>query len=110
MNATIGGLLTQSEIMTELVPLLQGQANTYLSQNCTGTGPMCGCAAGGATLLIGFDTNNDCQLSVDEILASGTVQTFIAPDVCTTSSCTKPDGVSIGVQVQAVKATFPGVM
>lgn len=110
MDATIGGLLTQSEINMNLVPVITAQANTVLMQNCTGSGPMCGCTGLGATALIGSDTNHDCQLSNDEILAFPGVSLALAPDVCTTDSCTKPDGVSIGLQVQAVKAAFAGVM
>jgi hypothetical protein len=110
MNATIGGLLTQSEIMTSLIPVVVVQANNFLAQNCTGTGAMCGCTGTGATLLISGDLDHDCKLSTDEILVFPGVPAQLAPDVCTTSSCTKPDGVSIGVQVQAVKGTFPGVM
>jgi hypothetical protein len=111
MDATIGGLLTQSEINMNLVPVITAQANTVLMQNCTGSGPpLCGCTGLGATALIGADMNHDCQLSNDEILAFSGVSLALAPDVCTTDSCAKPDGVSIGLQVQAVKAAFAGVM
>lgn len=111
MNATIGGLLTQSEIATELVPVVLGQVNPILSQSCTPVqGQPCSCTGLAAEVLIPADTNHDCQLSADEFLAYNPVQTALAPDVCTTNSCTKPDGVSIGLQVQAVKAAFPGVM
>ena len=110
MNATIGGLLTQAEITTELLPVIQVQANDFLTQNCTGTGPMCGCTGDAAKFLIGLDTNGDCTLSTDEILAFGAVAQALSPDVCSMSSCAKADGVSIGVQVQAVKATFTGAM
>jgi hypothetical protein len=111
MNATIGGLLLQSELTTTLVPVLQGQIATFLTQNCTGSPPpTCGCTGDGALFLISLDTNHDCTVSSDELINNMSVQTALAPDVCTTSSCTKPDGVSIGVQVQAVKAAFSGVM
>src|ERR1041384_2066088 len=35
MNANIGGLLTQSEINKELVPVVQGFVNPLLAQSCT---------------------------------------------------------------------------
>jgi hypothetical protein len=111
MNATIGGLLTQSEITTALIPVIQSQANTLLAQSCTPVPSQpCSCTGAAAGLIISADTNFDCQLTTDELLAFPPVSGALAPDVCTTSSCTKPDGVSIGVQVQAVKAAFPGVM
>jgi hypothetical protein len=34
------------------------------------------------------------------------IKSLLAPDVCTQSSCDKPDALSIGIQVTAVKATF----
>lgn len=111
MNANIGGLLSQSEITTGLVPVVQTQANTLLSSSCTPVaGHPCNCTGTAALLIIAADTNFDCQLSADEILAFPAVKGALAPDVCTTSSCTTPDAVSFGVQVQAVKAAFAGVM
>lgn len=111
MNATIGGLLTQSEITAQLIPVVQSQANALLAQSCTPVpGQPCNCTGNAAPLLIAADANLDCQLSIDEIVMFQPVKTALAPDVCTTAACTKPDGVSIGVQVQAVKAAFPGVM
>jgi hypothetical protein len=113
MNATIGGLLTPSEIASELIPVIQPLANGLLTSSCTPNptqGQACICTGGAAMLLISADRDFDCQLTTDEILMYMPVQQALAPDVCTTSSCTTPDGVSIGVQVQAVKAAFPGVM
>jgi len=111
MNANIGGLLSQSEITTGLVPVVQTQANALLTTSCTPVaGHPCNCVGAAAQLIIAADTNFDCQLSSDEILAFPAVKAALAPDVCTTNACTTPDGVSIGVQVQAVKAAFAGVM
>lgn len=111
MDATIGGLLMQSEITAQLIPVVQSQANDLLAQSCTAVpGQPCNCTGNAAGLIISADTNFDCQLSADEIVMYQPVKNALAPDVCTTGSCTKPDGVSIGVQVQAVKAAFPGVM
>jgi hypothetical protein len=110
MDAKVGGLLTQTEIMTAIIPVVQVQANNLLTQSCTRSGQTCTCTGTGASFLIGLDTNHDCQLSTEEILAFGPVQTALSPDICTTDSCTTPDGLSIGVPVQAVKATFPGAI
>ena len=110
MNANLGGLLSQSEITTQLIPVVQVLANGLLAQSCTpNQGQACTCT-GAAGLLIAADTNFDCQLTTDEIVAFPAVKTALAPDVCTTGTCANPDGVSIGVQVQAVKAAFAGVM
>lgn len=113
MNANIGGLLTQSEIATELVPVIQTLANGLLTASCTPSpnqGQACTCTGTAAGFLISADRDFDCQLTTDEILMYMPVKAALAPDVCTTSSCPNPDGVSIGVQIQAVKAAFPGVM
>jgi hypothetical protein len=34
----------------------------------------------------------------------------LVPDSCSKDSCSTPDALSIGIPVQAVKATFPGAM
>ena len=109
MDVNIGGLLTKTEINTALIPVLAVQVNALLTQSCTPnpSGPGCTCT-GAAGLLISADTNMDCQLSNDEL--STFAASTLSPDVCTTDSCATPDGVSIGVRVQAVKAAFPGVM
>lgn len=110
MNAKVGGLLTQSDIAMQIVPPIQVQVANLLTQGCTGTGQNCGCS-GAALFAFGlFDTNADCTVSADEILHSQFFQTYLQPDVCIADSCANPDGVSVGVEVQAVKATFPGVM
>lgn len=110
MNAKIGGLLTQSDIATSIAPAIQVQVANLLTQSCTGSPPTCGCTGNAAPLLIElFDTNKDCKVSTDEIVNSQFFQTELQPDVCIEDSCANPDGVSVGVEVQAVKAMFPGV-
>ena len=110
MNADIGGLITKAEISTELAPVILPQANDLLTQSCAPAGGDCHCTGTAAGFLIPADTNMDCQLSADELLAFGPIASALAPDVCTTDSCATADGLSIGVRVQAVKAAFPGVM
>jgi len=107
MDANIGGLLTKTEIDTALIPVLAVQANAILTQGCTHSPQGCTCT-GAALFLIGADADMDCQLSNDELISF--TAAMLAPDVCTMDSCATPDGVSIGVRVQAVKAAFPGVM
>jgi hypothetical protein len=110
MNAKVGGVITQSDLTTQIGPAIQTQVATLLTQSCTPGAPPPGCGCTGtAAFLILFDTNGDCQLSTDEILNAQAIKAETGPDVCTTDACTTPDGLSIGVEVQAVKAMFPGV-
>lgn len=115
LTATVGGLVTQTEITTQVGPVLQAQVASILTAGCTAGAapPTCGCT-GTAALLITFDAppngNADCKLSVDEILNAGPVKLQLQPDSCSMDSCTAPDSLSIGVKIQAVKAMFPGAM
>lgn len=108
MDANIGGVLTKTEINTAIIPVLLVQANDILTQSCAPSGGSCNCTGSAAGFLLVGDANMDCQLSTDELI--GLTASLVAPDVCTMDSCATPDGVSLGIRVQAVKAAFPGVM
>jgi hypothetical protein len=109
VTAILGGLVTQTDLTTNIGPALQKTVADILTASCTGSGTLCGCT-GTAAILIGFDTDGDCKLSVNEILMAGPVKQQLQPDSCSMDSCTAPDSLSIGVKVETVKATFPGVM
>lgn len=114
LTATIGGLVTQDELKTQIGPVLQMQVMSLITTECTpGGAGTCGCPATStaATLLgLGIDANHDCMITADEILNFSVVQSLLLPDSCSKDSCTTADSLSIGIQVQAVKATFPGAM
>jgi hypothetical protein len=117
MTLTVGGMVTATELMTQVLPAIQVQVAAVISRDCgtTGTPPTCGCTSTtstGATLLGLFDgditgTVDDCHVSVEEIAGHPLIQGLLAPDVCSMSSCSAPDSLSLGIQVQTVKATFP---
>jgi hypothetical protein len=52
------------------------------------------------------DTTPDCEVSLDEILGYPVISAVLMPDSCSTDTCTKPDSLSLGVKVKAVKATI----
>jgi hypothetical protein len=54
---------------------------------------------------MGADKN--CVISTAEILGFPLVSALLKPDSCSTDSCKTADSLSVGVQVKAVKATFP---
>lgn len=115
LSATVGGLVTQDQLKTQIGPVLQTQIMSLITTECTGgTGP-CNCPTNStAALLLGdalnFDPDHNCMITVDELLNSSVVKSLLVPDSCSKDSCSTADSLSIGIQVQAVKATFPGVM
>jgi hypothetical protein len=113
LTATVGGLVTQDQLRTQIGPVLQAQVMSLITTECTGVPPDCGCPDGStAALLLGFlmpDANHDCVIMTDELLNSS-LKSLLVPDSCSQDSCTTPDALSIGLPVQAVKATFPGAM
>lgn len=113
--AKIGGLVTQTQLVSQIGPVLQQTVMGLITTDCTPIGPPpgCGCPTNStaATLLsLGIDANADCMITADEILNFSVVKAELQPDSCSMDSCKAPDSLSIGVQVQAVKATFPGAM
>lgn len=109
MTAKVGGLVTQEELNTQIGPAIQTEVATIIKRDCTGTPPDCGCTAGttGSTVITtGIDADHNCVITTEEILSFPLVASLLTPDSCSMDSCTAPDSLSIGVQVQAVKATF----
>jgi hypothetical protein len=120
VTARVGGLVTQSELVMQIGPAIQAQVAAILDRDCpvaaggTRTPPGCGCNASttGVTLITAFDgkaseTIADCEISVQEILGFPLVAQLLEPDSCSADTCKAPDSLSVGVKIQAVKATFP---
>lgn len=111
MTATVGGLVTQTELTTQLAPAIQTQITAILDRDCPArTAPSCSCTVAGSTgaqVLTLLDANMDCQITVEEILGNPLVGGLLLPDSCSMDTCTKADSLSLAVKVTAVKATFP---
>jgi hypothetical protein len=116
MTANIGGALSVTDLNTQVIPAIGALITGILDRDC-GTArmpPTCGCAAGSTsvTLLNLFDgdiagTVKDCNISTEEIAGNPIIKSLFSPDICGTTTCTAPDALSLGIQVQTVKATFP---
>jgi hypothetical protein len=116
MTATVGGALSITDLNSQVIPAIATQVEGILARDCgtgTRTPPTCGCASGSTsvTLLLLFDgkdgTVADCKISVAEIAGNAIIKSLLGPDVCSMDTCTAPDALSLGIQVQTVKATFP---
>lgn len=121
LTAIVGGLVTQGELTTSIGPAIQVQVAGILDRDCpvaagaTRTPPTCGCRASstGATVVAALDgdltmgADKDCLISTAEVLGFPLVKSLLLPDSCSTDSCKTADSLSVGVQVKAVKATFP---
>lgn len=119
-TAKLGGIVTQDELVTGIMPGVRDSINGVLANaGCNLNGdphgvPTCGCTAPNtATGIIlgsidGDDaTPKDCKITVNELLTFAPIQAVLKPDVCSQATCAAPDAYSIGIQVSAVKATFP---
>jgi hypothetical protein len=107
MTATLGGLVLQSDLVSKIGPALTSSLNTTLMQDCTHAAGGCQCTTDNARTLLGFDTNGDCALSMDELFGNLLVAPTLKPDTCSMDTCSTPDSLSMAIQVQAVKASFP---
>ena len=110
-SAILGGLLTQTDLNTKVLPAIQAQLGPIITRDCNmlTAPPGCGCTAGstGRTLLDLFDKAPvDCAVSVAEIQANSLIHSLLAPDVCSTATCTQPDALSLGIKLTAVAGTF----
>ena len=115
MTANLGGALSVADLNTQIFPALQVQIADIITRDCgsTRTPPICGCASGSTgqnllNLLDGSDgTTRDCNVSLAEIEGNPLIKGLFSPDICSTTTCTTPDALSLGIQVQTVKAMFP---
>lgn len=112
-SGILAGALTQDDLNSQVIPAIQAQLQPIITRDCTSTDPNatppCGCADGstGKTIIGLFDTDpKDCMVSVMEIQENTLIKSLLAPDVCSTASCTKPDALSLGVKFTAVGATY----
>lgn len=104
--AVLAGGVTQTDIDGKLYPALQIGFTVAVTADCTmlSTPPGCGCAdnTNGKTYIGLFDSNNDCQISVDEIRTNSLFQSLFAPDVMLDGQMC----LSVGVRAHAVRAGF----
>lgn len=110
MTATIGGVLMATDINSQIVPAIQATVAALLDTDCgtTRTLPTCGCTSTATiTALRQFDTSpKDCQITLSEIADNALTKVILAPDVCSTATCAKPDALSLGIKVDAVTAVI----
>lgn len=109
LTAIIGGLLTVSDLTTKVGPAIQQLVEGIIATQCTGSPPpLCGCLDPTIRGIIdGIDADDNCEVTAEEILSFPLVRDALSPDGCSKDSCTASDALSVGVQVTAVKATFP---
>ena len=114
LTATLGGLVLHDELIAQIGPVLQAQIMGLLTTQCTPGGPgTCGCpttSQANTLLTLGLDADGNCMITTQEVTNFSLVKTQLQADSCSTDTCTASDAVSLGIKVQAVKATFPGAM
>ena len=102
----VGGAISQTEVDTKLIPGMREGLEAAVMQDCTmlSNPPTCGCPeSSSAKTYIGlFDTNNNCDISVDELRNNSLIQSLLAPDL----SINGVAGLSIGFGATAVHAAF----
>jgi hypothetical protein len=113
MTAIVGGLLLQQELNDHVFPAVAAQLNAVLVRDCgeeaSRTLPSCNCQSTGALLMGVFDLSpKDCKVSLDEVETNPFTAALQSGDICSQASCpaNAADALSIGVKIEAVKASF----
>jgi hypothetical protein len=111
LTAIVGGLVTVDELKNRIGPAIQSSVQSVVDRDCTGPRVPNGCGCPGGTMGDGWfrvdiDTNRDCMISTQEILNFPALVTALQPDSCSMDSCMDPDSLSIGIKLDAVKASF----
>jgi hypothetical protein len=112
LKALVGGAITAADLKTHVGGALQTQIAPLIVDGCTDltSPPECGCTGLAATIMSVADgadgTTPDCAISAQELLSNRATGVYTTPDICTTDACTAPDAVSVGLNIEAVSATF----
>jgi len=112
----VGGGLLVSDLDTTVFPAVHDILTGVIDEGCplprVGV-PNCNCASTTTSTIINLfdgktpaEPDNDCVVSLQEISNNPTLKSFLAPDLCTTASCTTPDALSLGIKVDVVKAVI----
>jgi hypothetical protein len=115
LKALIGGLITAADLKANVGESLAMSIKALLVAGCTQLEPPslpdCGCTGLAKTVLNLLDgdtqTALDCKISAEEVLANPATATYTTPDGCSKDTCTTPDALSVGLNIEAVPATFP---
>ncbi len=81
-NGKLGGAITESELNTNVLPAIVDLIAEITSEDCMGTSPDC-CTSGstGETLLDLFDDDDNCVITLAELMESSLISSLLAPDV-----------------------------
>lgn len=105
-SAIIAGGISQTEIDTKLIPLMQQSYMAQVTTDCANlqAPPGCGCTSGstGATLISLFDANHDCSITVDEVRTNSLIQSLLATDITVENM----PALSFGFTATAVPAGY----
>lgn len=116
LKALVGGLITVQDLNTNVGGALEGTVAALLEQDCTALDPPyvagCGCTSEVSMFIVTFldgdiDGHPDCKITGAEILANPATISSTTPDGCSKDTCTAADAISIGLNIEAVAATFP---
>jgi len=114
-SVILAGALTQDDLNNKVIPAIQLQIAPIITRDCNmpTMPPGCGCMANstGKTILDLFDgditgSTKNCSVSVEEIKGNSLIQSLLAPDVTIDGK----QALSLGIKVEATKATFPAQM
>ena len=114
LKALVGGLITAQDLKTNVGGALEGPVTQLLAGACTElmppNPPNCGCTGLAMQLMSLIDgdtgTARDCKITGEEILANPATSSSTTPDGCSMDTCTAPDALSVGINIEAVAATF----
>jgi len=105
-SAVIAGGISTTDLDMKVIPAMREGFMATVMQDCTmlSSPPACGCAANstGKTYIGLFDTNSNCDISVDEVRNNSLIVSLLAPDVTLEGQ----QALSFGFGATFVKGAF----
>jgi hypothetical protein len=112
LKALIGGVITATALRDNVGVALQASVAPVVETGCTDKThpPACGCTGLAMQLMTIADgadgTAPDCAISAQELLSNRATGIYTTPDSCSMDTCAAADAVSVGINIEAVSATF----
>lgn len=105
-TAILAGGVTQTDVDGKVIPAMRTGFMAAVTRDCTmlSNPPNCGCGQGstGKTYINLFDTNQNCDISVQEVRDNSLITSLLAPDITVENK----QCLSLGFSTHAVPAGF----
>jgi hypothetical protein len=105
-NGRLGGAITETDLNNKVLPEVTNLLKDQLTSKCSMSTGACVCESGSGaeTIESMFDTDQNCDVTLEEVQGNNIIKAFLKGDVLLADGVSK--GLSLAVAFEAVNATY----